>query len=229
VRNGVLVKNAALNYMQTNTGDAAYDAMGHPLNASAFLRQTASRNTTNDPMGTNAFNIYDVNGDGKIDRNDAAIIAHFEGQSYTNLSQQLAATINANGTLQTGAQKPFNLVDAQLIDGEAAISDADLNQFMTANANAVIPGDVNFDGAVNSADLQVLLASFNLPGTYTQGDINFDGVVNSSDLQILLFHFNQIQPTALSAISAAQAVPEPATLGTLALGLIGIGLRRRRR
>lgn len=228
VRNGVLVKNAALNYMQANTADATYNAQGQPTNASAFLRETASRNPVNDPLGTNAFNIYDVNGDGKVDRNDAAIIAHFEGQSYTNLPQQLAATINTNGTLQAGTQKPFNLVDAQLIDGESAISEADLKQFMTANPNAVIPGDLNFDGSVNSADLQIMLFNLNKPGTYVQGDINFDGVVNSADLQIMLFNLNQTQVPAALWAEAEAAVPEPGVLGTLAVGLLVIGLRRRR-
>jgi hypothetical protein len=228
VRNGVLVKNAAMDYMQSNTADATYNAMGQPTNASAFLRETASRNPANDPLGTNAFNRYDVNGDGKVDRNDAAIIAHFEGQSYTNLSQQLAATINTNGTPQPGPQKPFNLVDAQQIDGEPAISDADLKQFMTANPNAVIPGDLNFDGNVNSADLQIMLFNLNKPGTYVDGDINFDGVVNSADLQIMLFNLNKTQVPAPLWAEAEAAVPEPGTVGILAAGLVAISLRRRR-
>lgn len=51
-------------------------------------------------------------------------------------------------------------------------------------------GDTNNDGAVNSADLSVLLAQFGqsvTPGT--GADFNNDGVVNAADLSVLLSNF----------------------------------------
>jgi hypothetical protein len=69
-------------------------------------------------------------------------------------------------------------------------------------------GDANLDAQVNSADLQRLLAAFNIPGAWDRGDFNYDGIVNSADLQALLATFNtplgnQARPMAIAATSAA--------------------------
>jgi hypothetical protein len=45
------------------------------------------------------------------------------------------------------------------------------------------PADLNGDGAVNAADLSILLSNW---GTSGLGDINADGIVNAADLSILL-------------------------------------------
>jgi len=70
--------------------------------------------------------------------------------------------------------------------------------FEDANANGVpdccdegvscdpCPGDVNFDGQVNGADISVLLGFWGLNGKPVAADINRDGVVNGADLAQLL-------------------------------------------
>jgi hypothetical protein len=65
-------------------------------------------------------------------------------------------------------------------------------------------GDANLDHQVNSADLQILLAVLNRPGSWDQGDFNYDSQVNSADLQALLFTLNtslgsQTTPMAIAA------------------------------
>jgi uncharacterized protein (DUF2141 family) len=45
------------------------------------------------------------------------------------------------------------------------------------------PADLNGDGAVNGADLGILLAGWGSPGP---ADLNGDGTVNGADLGILL-------------------------------------------
>jgi hypothetical protein len=92
---------------------------------------------------------------------------------------------------------------------------------------ASLPGDANLDGSVNSADLQILLNTFNTTGTtWKTADFNGDGQTNSADLQILLANFNQtVTITASPAISAA-ALPEPLAAGLL---LPALALLRRRR
>lgn len=55
---------------------------------------------------------------------------------------------------------------------------------------AACTGDVNGDGATDSADLSVLIASFGqavAPGT--SGDLNGDGIVDSADLSVLVGDF----------------------------------------
>ncbi len=66
----------------------------------------------------------------------------------------------------------------------------------TGNVGLVVtpscPGDLNFDGVINTADLTILLVKFGQsvqPGT--DGDLNADGQVNTADLTLLLVHFGQ--------------------------------------
>ena len=77
-------------------------------------------------------------------------------------------------------------------------------------------GDTNLDGTVNGADLNTVLSNFNQTGmTWSQGDFNYDGTVNGSDLNTVLSNFNQ-------HLSVSGAVPEPGTLGMLALGALAL-------
>ncbi|NLE36967.1 MAG: hypothetical protein GX621_02985, partial [Pirellulaceae bacterium] len=49
----------------------------------------------------------------------------------------------------------------------------------------LLPGDVNLDGKVNSADFQVIGAHFGQSGvTWLEGDLNGDGIVNGDDFDI---------------------------------------------
>jgi hypothetical protein len=49
-------------------------------------------------------------------------------------------------------------------------------------------GDVNGDGCVDDADLQMLLVAFGESGSGL-GDLNGDGVVDDSDLLVVLAHY----------------------------------------
>jgi hypothetical protein len=53
------------------------------------------------------------------------------------------------------------------------------------------PGDVNFDGLVDLADLARLLSNFGTPSgaTREQGDVDADGDVDLHDLTLLLSRF----------------------------------------
>jgi hypothetical protein len=84
---------------------------------------TGQEQYTYDSTGTNAFNPNDVNRDGTVDFNDAVLVDQYNGQSYQNLTQSLAATAQ---TPVTGAIEPIDLVAVQQVDGESAIGSADL-------------------------------------------------------------------------------------------------------
>ncbi|MGD0387361.1 MAG: autotransporter-associated beta strand repeat-containing protein [Tepidisphaeraceae bacterium] len=110
-------------------------------------------------------------------------------------------------------------------------------------------GDAKLEGTVNGPDLSILAANFNQSFTaWDQGDFQYDGIVNGPDLAELAANYNQGDSgaasagdvAALDAFAAANgvslpssslsqsSVPEPASMGLIALGAIGMLARRRR-
>jgi autotransporter-associated beta strand protein len=106
-------------------------------------------------------------------------------------------------------------------------------------------GDANLDGIVDGTDYSRIDNAFlnnqnssnaALTGWYN-GDFNYDGVINGSDYTLIDNAFNT-QGASLAAIVAspiaqlagggAPSVPEPASLGLLGIGAIGLLGRRHR-
>ena len=82
-------------------------------------------------------------------------------------------------------------------------------------------GDFNLDGLVNATDLAIMKGTFGTSGVnYAGGNANCDDLVNATDLAILKGTFGFVALTGGS-------VPEPMTIGLLAMG--GLTLLRRRR
>ena len=100
------------------------------------------------------------------------------------------------------------------------------------NIRLILPGDFNQDGSVNAADIPAAEAALaNLSGymaTYKMnsedmnliGDLNGDNKVTNADLQALL---NYIK----NGNGSSGAVPEPTTIGLLAMGGVLLVARRR--
>jgi hypothetical protein len=104
-------------------------------------------------------------------------------------------------------------------------------------------GDANLDGLVNGSDFLILAANFNQSvNGWDQGDFFYDGLVNAADFNALAENFNEGvsgaasagDVAALDAFAAANGislanVPEPASMGLLTFGSVGLLARRRRR
>jgi hypothetical protein len=83
-------------------------------------------------------------------------------------------------------------------------------------------GDADYSGAVNVGDLGILAANWKQPGTWDQADYNGDGIVNVGDLGILAANWNW-------TFNPLSPVPEPGTLGLMALAGLALIRRRARR
>jgi hypothetical protein len=65
----------------------------------------------------------------------------------------------------------------------------DRNRNQIPDECEIRPGDVNFDGCVNDADLLAVLFAFGQTGSGLMEDLNGDGEVDDADLLEVLFHF----------------------------------------
>lgn len=96
---------------------------------------------------------------------------------------------------------------------------------LSVNSTGLL-GDLNLDGAVDRADVAILVGNYGMPSAASpaQGDLNGDNRVSLADLIVLQSQFG-------SPGSPPASVPEPSTcsLALLAASLIALSCRRRRR
>ncbi|HVT89867.1 MAG TPA: dockerin type I domain-containing protein [Tepidisphaeraceae bacterium] len=227
VRNGVLRKNAALDYMQTN--------------ATAQQRIDASANLANDPTGANAFNKLDVNRDGRVNRIDAQVVDHFIGTDYRSINDQLGAVIATNGTILDGFDangiptaetgKIISLVDPEL-DDTGNIDLADFALIKNDVGSGLLAGDANFDGMVDLRDMMLLAPHWlGSADRWSNGDFDLNGTVDAHDLGLLAQNWQASSGSiglALSEVGLPTSlVPEPGSLSLISAAMLL--MRRRRR
>jgi len=132
-----------------------------------------------------------------------------------------------------------------IVDGNDGIlgTNVSANQIEVAYT---LEGDANLDGKVDITDFNIFAPAFGLPTTlgWEAGDFNYSGTVDIGDFNLFAGNFGlsdngtaiSIPAADIAALNAFEAangltltsVPEPATLGLLTFGAIGLLARRRR-
>lgn len=97
----------------------------------------------------------------------------------------------------------------------------------TVTLQTTLPGDLNGDGFVGIADLNLVLGNWNLnvPPGDPLADPSGDGFVGIADLNVVLGNWNGDFPPA----TGAAAIPEPGTVGLVGLGVAALARHRARR
>jgi len=91
---------------------------------------------------------------------------------------------------------------------------------------AAVLGDANRDGLVNIFDINAISSKWNTPGP--TGDVNGDSIVNIFDINAVSSHWLQTNPDGpTTGLAAANAVPEPASMISLAIGALLLAVRFR--
>lgn len=103
-----------------------------------------------------------------------------------NSTEQVHVT---NPTTGTWTVRVLGTAVNQQTQGFGLVISGDVSE-----AGVACYGDVNGDGTVNFADLNVVLSQFGTSGAGLQGDIDGDGTVGFSDLNIVLSNFGQCNP-----------------------------------
>jgi hypothetical protein len=158
------------------------------------------------------------------------------------LSTQSVATTSAVGSAWLfGYVSPGASRDQAVASIELLNTGGDVNSFMDDfgfNSSiyirpATLPGDVNFDGLVDTLDFDTILANFRTNQLLrTGGDLT--GQAGVRDGFVDLYDFDEWKrfatPAALAAVSGSlSSIPEPSALFLLAIGAGAVGFAARQR
>ena len=188
-------------------------------NSNEAVRQADFANTRDNDWHHYALVAGDYDEDGTVDDVTLYIDGTFVGTDPDNLTGMIIDAIGAGYGDNLDFDFEGQIDEFWILDH--AITPDELELLYTSNGEVsqTLPGDLNGDGAVNSADLDLIRGNWGT--TNSAGDANDDGIVNSGDLDIVRANWGA---------TAAAATPEPSTFMLLmTLGLMTTVFSRRSR
>jgi hypothetical protein len=155
------------------------------------------------------------------------------GGAWNGTSGIISSTAASNSAYGVGFADGADGVDTNLTSGEIEVAYAQY-------------GDITLSGLVNANDFHILTSNFGkiVTAGWEDGDFTYSGTVNANDFHLLTQNFGKTEsgediatPSEWAAIDSFAAangltvssVPEPATIGMVALAGFGLLQRRRKR
>jgi autotransporter-associated beta strand protein len=233
--------NGSVGTPLTVAGSAVFQIANHSGSSSYVPTLSSLSNSGTIDITNNAMVIKNANASIGTLFGEVANGYHNGGWNGTNSSAGviLSSTAAADTRHLTAVGIATGLTSFQGAGGSVSVNPADVVLKYTYY------GDANLDGQVNSADYTLTDAGFLSQGGahpltgWQNGDFNYDGVINGSDYTLIDNAFNMqgaqilaqvASPTAqIAGTGTSSAVPEPASLGLLGIGAIGLLGRRNRR
>ncbi len=170
-----------------DVGASGVTNVGLPMLASA--EGDSSSITISGTLAANAGQTYRI----EFFASDACDPSGFgEGRTFLGSAQ---TTTNASGAASFSATLSAYVEDGATITATATslttLSTSEFSACITASIDAAVFGDLDGDGFVNFADLNLLLGSYNAIGENMPGDLDEDGDIDFADLNLLLNVYNQ--------------------------------------
>lgn len=183
---------------------------------------------------------------GKIDLKDNRMIFHnqgagtWDGSAYDGVSGLIQRGYNGGDFLGSGIVTSMSgATDGSTLDRIGVVSNATLHltmfggQPVSATDTLVmytLGGDANLDRQINADDYFQIDSGYARSSTgWFSGDFDYDGVISGDDYFVIdsAFTSQSNRLIASTGMAGVPAVPEPSSLGLMALGVLRIVFRRR--
>jgi hypothetical protein len=144
-----------------------------------------------------------------------------------------ATSSSSNAALRTStlAMSGAYSGNGRVAELTGAATSANYDTFTGSFSRTATPGDTNLTGGVNLTDFNTVLSGIGIGTTWSQGNFhgNGTGTVNLTDFNTVLSSIGLPSGGAGAGLGAGGAVPEPATVTLMVLGLVGLLAMGRRK